>query len=143
MAGLTAGVAALAALPWWSVAVAGIGAFMVALGVIASVAQLAMKRSPFTPIIERGFALRERLVADTHDGSDLQYVAAWQTRVDDWINEARAAIQKAAPNREGAFMTDLLVADAIVMREKPMWQYNLLLDLDLRIEKLILVRASV
>ena len=137
-----AGVATLAALPWWSVIGAGLGIFMVVLWAVATTRHTMDRRRPFTPIIERGYVLRERLAADQHDGSDQRYVAAWQTRVDDWVAEALAAIRVSAPNREGAFTVDLIVADSQSLRDGPFWKGSLLLDLDIRIERLILVRAS-
>lgn len=138
----SAGGAAIAALPWWSVVGIGIGAFMIALGVIATLTQRASRRSAFTPIIERGYLMRERLLADDNDGSDQALVASWRTRLDDWTAEARKTIRAIAPNREPGFTLDLLVADAPMNSDMPYWKAQLVTDLDVAIERLVLVRAS-
>jgi hypothetical protein len=139
---LTGGVLALSSLPLWAIAGAMAGVFMLTVAAIVTIRTRIGRPSPLTPIIERGFSMRERLVADQQDGSDPKHVASWRTRLDDWIEEARTTIRAIAPNREPGFTLDILIADPSPDRPWPYWKAELLSELDVSIERLILVRAS-
>jgi hypothetical protein len=68
-------------------------------------------------------------------------VAAWKVRTGDWYDEAERVLREVAPTRVAAFKADLLFVDALG-GEAPNWIANDLLDLELRIESLRQIRAT-
>jgi uncharacterized membrane protein (Fun14 family) len=140
-------VAVYAALPWWSVVGILVGAFLLAAATIRWAGDRMRRRSPLTPIIERALQLRERLVADPSEPDVLRGKASeqWRLRIDDWTSDAREVVKRVSPQREPAFMLDLIVADTPYGANLGLiagWKVELLLDLDIRVERLIVMRAT-
>jgi hypothetical protein len=96
-------------------------------------------RNALTEVVVEGRRLRERLL--TADEPTQEEQAAWKVRVADWYERAVIAVGRVAPDRQAAFRADPLYADH-AHKELPQWKQGLLLDLDVRIDQLVVIRAS-
>lgn len=146
LAGLVAGALAIySALPPWSIAIITLGAFTVLVATISWAIQKgrpAPAESPLTPIIEKGLGLRGRLATDTTVDPNPEVMNKWEVRVQDWIAEAEEAVGKVASHRLPAFKVDYIWADTGIYNPKPAWKANLLVELDIRIDRLSVLRVS-
>jgi hypothetical protein len=97
-------------------------------------------RNVLTGVIQKGRDLRRTLVREL--AADEAEQAAWKVRVGDWVREAERAVDRVAPDRLSAFQADALYTDHPLTRDMPHWMGSLVLELDVRVEQLILLRAS-
>lgn len=134
--------AAFSALPWWAVGGAMFGLFLLTVALIGTLIDRLWPASPLTPVIEKALTLRDRLVSDAHTEREQAVVDQWRLRIDDWTKEAVEVIRSIDPRRVAAFTVGLLVSDMGYEQEIPVWKAELLLDLDIQIERLIVLRAS-
>lgn len=145
VAGLVGGALAFyLALDWWAIALTTFGAFVLAAGGVSQAIAWRQSRTRSTPlsaVIDAGVALRQRLLDDPAEDVTPEQLSAWRVRVEDWIAEARRVVNEIAPDRLRAFQLDVIIADT--GPEAPKWKYNLLLELDLTLERLRVLRASV
>ena len=96
-------------------------------------------RNALTDVIVEGRKLRERLLAAEEATQDEH--AAWRVRVADWLEGAVTVVGRVVPDRQGAFRADPVYAYH-AYKEHPEWKQGLLLDLDVRIDQFIVIRAS-
>lgn len=96
-------------------------------------------RNALTQVIVDGRKLRERLL--DVDEATQEEQTAWKVRVADWFEDAVTVVGRVVPDRQGAFRADPIYADH-AHKELPEWKQGLLLDLDVRIDQLIVIRAS-
>jgi hypothetical protein len=97
-------------------------------------------RSALTRLIKDGRNLRRRLKEAVEVGASDADQVAWKVRVNDWSAEAERVVGEVASVRLPAYLTDAIYADT--GRDVPKWASGLFLDLDVRIERLVLIRAS-
>lgn len=144
VAGLVGGVLALAfTLPWWSIVLMVVGIFVLTTGAVGWLVERARPEpaaSPLTEVIDRGMRLRDRLSADSEVGTP-EHVAGWTVRTRDWMTDAEEVVGQIAPLRLPAFRLDLLIAN-YPPSDVPSWKADLLVDMDIRIDRLLVLRAS-
>jgi MFS family permease len=143
LGGLVGGLLAVySALPWWSVVLISVGAFLLAAGAVTELLRrLRPSPSALTRLIDDGLRLRQRLLDDpTTDPTDAEK-SAWEVRLNDWTESIIDRVREIAPHRVGAFQLDLLFSDYLGP-DRPQWKRGLLTEIDLTLERLSLLRAS-
>lgn len=145
-AGIVSGVlTAYLALPWWSVALVTAGAFVLVAGIIRLIAD-SRRSSPtaahvaITGAIEDAGKLRLRLVEASDEATEDEQ-KAWTIRVNDWMQAAEAVVAEHAPGRLSAYMIDTLVA-AYPLKGIPRWKVDLLMNIDIQVDRLMVLRVS-
>jgi hypothetical protein len=94
-----------------------------------------------TEIIDDGIRLADRMRQVKEADPAEAERAAWKVRLQDWTVEAERVLGEVAPPRLGAFRADLIFADTLP-GDVPRWISSDLMDLDLRIERLRQIRAT-
>jgi hypothetical protein len=150
--GAVTGALALAAdMPWWSVALIGSGTFFATTGALGFLGSwIAGKRaSPLTPAIEAGLKLRERLLEVADDSDEERH--RWEARYSGWVADSAEVIDRVAPHRVTAFLTDYLWTDDPRLRAlhkkppegQPKWAADLVAEIDNRLDRLLMMRVSI
>lgn len=94
-----------------------------------------------TEVLEAGERLGERMRQVTASEADEAERLAWKVRIGDWVSEAERVLGEVAPARLPAFRADLIWNDTS-RREGPSWLADDLLDVELQIERLRQIRAT-
>jgi hypothetical protein len=137
-------------LPLWSIALIGIGLFLLGIGVFNALASLISGRlvprsKPYhelTRVIEDGRRLRKRLAGlDADPDEDEQQ--RWVWRLEEWTKDAEQTVETVAPFRLAAFRSDPIIADYPGVkygRPKHLarWEY----DLEMILERLLYIRVT-
>lgn len=128
----------------------GIWPLLITGGVVLAWRWLAVTGSPRLPeghwaisqLIESGEKLAQRM-RDVPIAAPESEKAAWKVRFRDWEAEAADVLTTVAPRRVAAFKADLVfVGSAATNSGVPAWLASDLTDLELRIEQLRQIRAS-